>query len=116
MPWRNCHFLSVFVIQVALILWVHDNIFISKLCLWSGRAYFKRAVLKSVKFAFLLLVYYFIVGNYRLAFRIPIGDSMSAIYQSIFVHFFECRSDGNSARLGKGKTLARPVKRGPDFS
>src|SRR3989344_5776118 len=74
------YFLSVVIFRIALVVGMHNNIFISEFCFRSGGGDDERPVLEVVKIIRLFYVRGFKIRKRSLMFWAPVDDSLAAVY------------------------------------
>ena len=78
--------ISVLVLCIAFVIWVHNNILITKFCLWAHGTNLEWSVLKCKKWICTFLVIQFIIRHIRLKLRIPVYNAVTAIDKIVSKH------------------------------
>src|SRR3989344_5684873 len=88
---------------------MHYHVFIAEFRFRPGSSDDEGAIFQVIKAVYTLFVFDFQVGKRSLMLGAPAHDSISAIYQAVFVHLFESFMDSFYNVRVQGKLLSGPV-------
>src|SRR3989344_1109624 len=85
----DSHLLTIYVLSVSLIIWMHDYVFVTELCFRSDGANFEWTILKVVKGRSLFSRFRLHFRKGSLMFRAPVDSSLPTINKFLIKHFYK---------------------------
>ena len=101
----------MFPLVIALVLRMHDNIFVVEFSFGASSRYLKWSVFEVIEFSRLFDGLCFNVRKRGLMFRTPIDRTLAAVHITIVIHLYECLLYFGNNLWIKGKLFARPIAR-----
>ena len=103
---------AVLILGIALVVGMHDDVFIAELGLRPGGADLERPVLQGIKLPLLFFVNDFVVRHVSFEIRIPVDNAVTPVNQAVVVHLDEGFVDAAVQGVVQRVAQARPVGAG----
>ena len=101
--------ITVLVLFVALIIWVHDDIFVTKLCFWTRSSYLKRAILERIECCVFLNMLHLVIRHICFKIWVPVYNAVTPVNEPRVIHSFKGLIDTSIECVIKRITQSRPV-------